>query len=496
MIKQLRRLSLSLGMDLSELIRYASGEEFLRGDRVRINSSKYYTELIGEEVEVIWVDNERKTLQVYAPIYDYIDVKFDEVELVSRPDAIKKELGEVANVEEIWKVKDSWQLNNYSDDDLLNFLRDVTPNFEDLSDDQVMLVENILKRLVENFEYIRADLWFKIVGNFLENYPEYINYNLLGWKVFNIITVGCFRKEKLLKQISEDFLIETWQKFYSEVPPTSIPGIGACFYEMDSIKAIMDYYPAFMETLIFVLADQYPIFYLEQNLDLFMKDKINKEDVIENLFRKSSVDFLEWPGSKNYPALERRAVYRLIFDARSGPEELAYFLSSPRQYYVKYSEWLQQAVDKFINKNYNLRYLDEEFLGTDLGVYMKDRMAQKSFESGNFKQFFYEGFHTTVSDEGLRGTDLGFKVAKKLLQTGNKEMIYRIFNDCFLLEYYPSLSEEFARITSDYSLPERLTSGYFDYLDQEEKEKPISRLEKEKQELENDPDYMEHFDKE
>lgn len=477
MIEKLRKLSLCIGINLDYLIRYASSEEFMYGDRVRIlrDSDSHMIDRIGE---VNFVDTTTREVELNVNGYGHWS-SFDDIELIDRR----------MDREEV-----KWDIYNYSTDQLLRFIKSIIPTFPELDDNKVKFVEQALVRL----NGVSYEAWRDSVGAFLKAYPEYINIGLLGDSIFNIIYNALdYGDMEFLKIFPESILFELWEN-NKDYGLENLHGLSSIIYNKRELAKFMKIYPNFGQMLIFNLASEHPFLYLYSGLDKLYGDIIDKEDVVETLFKQSYASFLDWEGSKDYPVMERRAVYRLIFDARSGQTELSRYFDMDRQYYVKYSEWLKEAIEKFINKGYSIQEMSESFFTTDLGKYMLDRIAYKLTSDGDFDKFFLEGIH-------YYSPDLGYKAAQKLLDSKNLDMIYRVFENYQLLEVYPGLSDKYEEVMSGYGYGEHAmefeesSSWEEDYEDEtpppaDENETSSSVAEKDKS-WEEDPDEMEYFER-
>lgn len=492
MIQQLKKLSENLrrfklsSQAVDRLISYAA-DELQVGDEVSVMRGKY----VGQTSKIISIDP-RGIAEIKVKVFGkeiVAKIFLRDLEFISRPSEpdlffIPKKLTPNTSYEVMAK---------YSQDEPYEFIENITPIFELLDDKKVKLVESVLEH---NSQYIRYyDDWHSSIGQFLIKYPEYINLKTIGNSLFKIINEELFvygGRRDLLRSIPESLLIEAWNNTGRNMKEIDdFPG----FYTIiQKIPAYQQIFPNFIEQFGFDLATNFPAVYLNYNLDDILKDKINKEDVVENAFKKNPLEFLLWPESSQYPELEKKAVYKLVFDERSGWPELLYFF---RDYATKpqYKLWTPHAIQKFINHYAeNWKYFDDAFLRSDFGEELIYKTAINLIENKKYEIFFFNDYHAKFKD-------LGFKFAKQLLKEESDKRIVSIGN--YINDFYPSLDSQFTkalvrvnkqRIQNTPKDDSAEWDTFFPAIEEsEENQEPTPKTEQEI--AEEDPDFQEYFER-
>lgn len=483
MLKQLQKLSAALKRfninDIDRLISYAQ-QQFQFGDEIKIISGRY----TGMRGTIADLDLANDFIDVEIEVFGRripATLRSNEIELISRN----------SNPEEVAAIdpNENFQiLVHYIQEDPLKFIQGITPIFDQLDNQKTGLVERVVEQETENIDDILQ--WEKAVGPFLIANPEYLNEKLMGTNLFEIIA-RLNKDSALLRAIPESLLFEVWNK---SDKPIYIAGMRDILRIHRVFNKLLKLFPNFMNTLGFFVATNEPSLYLENNLDEIFHEQINKEDVVETLFNKDAMSFLLNKESDKYPELERRAVYKLIYNADSQAEDLALFFNSPKNYWAQksYQFWTIDAVRKFVGRySQYLNYLNSSFLETDFGKNMGYQMALNVIKNKDYRTFFAH-FLTHYPS-------LGEQVAKQMLEDGTPESI-NIFDDYHLMNKYPNLMSTYQKLqkTLQRRLPETREEeqARWDREDMEREERyqrqntpPISEVEP------PDPDFEEHFER-
>mgnify|MGYP001586836259 FL=1 len=441
MLHSLKKLSTALKkfnahVMIDALIIYATSNQFEIGDEVRILQGKHS----GLKGEIVDIDRNIQTAYLKIMMFGRAVASaapLGDLELTWRSGIDPQDLPNIQMLTVLDPEENFQVLYRRSQDDPLRFIKEMTPIFDQLDNQKTGLVERIVQQETENMESYRN--WKDSVEPFLIQNPEYINYSIIGDKLFTILSSTI--NSPLLNLIPEALLFETWEKASTHFSrPTSLGGISSIIAVPTLFKSLLSIYPNFMEMLGFYLAQNDPARYLNEDLDQAFKDKIDKEDVVGNLFNVNTLSFLQSTDviQGKYPELEKKAIHKIIYDADSSPEELSFFFTSPKQYWARkdYSLWTLDAIDKFTKKYPKyLNYL-EKFLDTELGREMSYKMAINLINNKDYHTFFQQHYKNIFPS-------LAEQAAKDILENGTDEDLIQIYQNFYLDHLYPQFSSKF-----------------------------------------------------
>lgn len=428
----LRNFNCSSEIDL--LVIYAN-QELKEGDEVDVINGTYK----GVQATIVSIDYAHNLAIIEMNFFGRVVPKSIPISDLKLKKAYQPPQARVSNFD---PNTDLETFRNYARKNPTDFMKQITPVFDELDDSKVKIVEDVIKTNIRSAKSFGLDRneWLESFGKFLINYPEY----LTAPTAIYLLELGALRGEEYLKPIPESLLLEL---FNQKDVFDNKESFKALAFNYQIFQKLYNIFPDFIGMLGFYIATHDPNLYLANNLDKVLHDYINKEDVVQNLFELDAYKFLQSPESGDHPELEKKAVQKLVYDSKSGPDELALFFTSPKQYWIKYPMWTDDAVKKMIYKysdrlnfllgDYALSvgssngFLDSEF-GQELALKMAQHLIQNKNYSGFFSQQYSEFF-----------PDLGLKFAEDLLDNGTDDQVKKIFDNYHLSSKYPSLIKKF-----------------------------------------------------